>query len=271
MKKEYVDYKSFGKCLSLSNGKTKLLITADFGPRVIFFGKDGGQNLFFEDAENSINNAGWKIYGGHRLWKSPEDKSTYEPDNRPVAFTEHEHGVSVTAPVETLTGLQKTIEIIFNGDSSVTVRHSIVNKGKTRITCALWALTVLAPGGVLTVPLKTNDTGWLPNRNLVFWPYSNISDARFALENDKFTLKQDRSAVSAFKVGTRCAAGSAVYKNSNGTFKKSWAETADAEYPDFGCSFEAYTNNLMLESETLSPLYTLEPNQSASHTEIWQA
>jgi hypothetical protein len=37
-----------------------------------------------------------------------------------------------------------------------------------------------------------------------------------------------------------------------------------------GCRFEGYTNNLMLEAETLSPLYTVKPNQTApAHIEVW--
>jgi len=47
-------------------------------------------------------------------------------------------------------------------------------------------------------------------------------------------------------------------------------ERKKGEYPDFGCSVEAYTNPIMLELETLSPLKTLEPNSTIEHTEIWR-
>ena len=45
----------------------------------------------------------------------------------------------------------------------------------------------------------------------------------------------------------------------------------DAEYPDNGCSVECYTNEEMLEIETLSPLYQLSYGEEVQHTEIWTA
>jgi hypothetical protein len=53
--------------------------------------------------------------------------------------------------------------------------------------------------------------------------------------------------------------------------KRYEAVGAPADYPDFGCSFETFTNAEILELETLGPLTTLAPGQSASHTERWSA
>ncbi|MCL2741947.1 MAG: DUF4380 domain-containing protein, partial [Oscillospiraceae bacterium] len=40
-------------------------------------------------------------------------------------------------------------------------------------------------------------------------------------------------------------------------------------YPDFGSSFETYTDGDFLEMETLSPMVTLGPGDSVSHSERW--
>ena len=40
-------------------------------------------------------------------------------------------------------------------------------------------------------------------------------------------------------------------------------------YPDFECNVESYTNNIMLEIETLSPLYELQPGETKTHVERW--
>jgi len=40
-------------------------------------------------------------------------------------------------------------------------------------------------------------------------------------------------------------------------------------YPDFGCSFETFTNNEFLEMETLSPLTRLPPGKTAEQIEHW--
>ena len=49
------------------------------------------------------------------------------------------------------------------------------------------------------------------------------------------------------------------------------AAGAPGDYPDFGCSFETFTNADFLELETLGPLATLAPGESLTHTERWTA
>jgi hypothetical protein len=44
---------------------------------------------------------------------------------------------------------------------------------------------------------------------------------------------------------------------------------AGADYPDFGCSVEIFTNAPMLELETLGPLAMVEPGASLKHTAEW--
>jgi hypothetical protein len=53
-------------------------------------------------------------------------------------------------------------------------------------------------------------------------------------------------------------------------FLKIFAAKAGAAYPDFGCNFETFTNQDMLEVETLGPLRTLAPGESVEHEERWQ-
>ena len=40
-------------------------------------------------------------------------------------------------------------------------------------------------------------------------------------------------------------------------------------YPDFGCSFETFTNNDFLEIETLGPLTKVLPGQTVEQVEHW--
>jgi hypothetical protein len=49
-----------------------------------------------------------------------------------------------------------------------------------------------------------------------------------------------------------------------------WAKANPAAvYPDFGCSFETFTNNEFLEMETLGPLARVAPGQVAEQVEHW--
>ena len=79
VKVEKTTYKEYGNCCRITNGKFEILVTIDLGPRVIFYGKCGGENIMYEDHEDLINKGGeffdenlagkgiWHIYGGHRL------------------------------------------------------------------------------------------------------------------------------------------------------------------------------------------------------------
>lgn len=71
-----IEYRGWNNCYSFENQKIKLIITADVGPRVIFFGASGGVNQFFEsnDEVGTSGSAVWQSYGGHRFWTAPEDK-----------------------------------------------------------------------------------------------------------------------------------------------------------------------------------------------------
>ena len=52
-------------------------------------------------------------------------------------------------------------------------------------------------------------------------------------------------------------------------FLRSFDHVTGAISPDGGCNFETFTNGDMLEIESLSPLASLAPGESVSHTEIW--
>ncbi|HVY94290.1 MAG TPA: hypothetical protein VHA14_16125, partial [Bryobacteraceae bacterium] len=40
-------------------------------------------------------------------------------------------------------------------------------------------------------------------------------------------------------------------------------------YPDFGCSFETFTNNEFLEIETLGPMTQVAPGHTVEQVERW--
>lgn len=53
-------------------------------------------------------------------------------------------------------------------------------------------------------------------------------------------------------------------------FVKRAAFNPGAGYYDFGSSSECYCGVAMLELETLSPIQTLAPGESATHVETWE-
>jgi len=269
-----IAYGGWPNCIELSNGIVELVVTTDVGPRIIRYGLTGQTNELCE-VQSTLGVTGgdeWRIYGGHRLWHSPESKEwTYEPDNYPVRWEEIGQGVRVIQNIEEKTKIRKEIDIALCPDSTeVSLTHRMTNEGLQQVELAVWSLTAMATGGMEVIPQSRRDTGLLPNRHIVLWPYSRLDDSRVCWGNAFIILKQDPAIQNPFKLGIPNEEGWAAYFNHGHLFVKYYAHEMSAAYPDFGVSYETYTNDFMLEMETLSPLVHLQPGESAGHAERWE-
>jgi hypothetical protein len=278
-----IQHDQWGRCVSLSNDRVELLATLDFGPRIIHLSSLGGSNMFLEDKADELTQDGddafapvgggkWHIYGGHRLWTSPErvPRTTY-PDNDPVEWAQvGERGIVLRPSEERWNQAAKEIEIQLDapGDG-ITVTHRVTNKGAWPITFAPWALSVMGAGGRAVVPMDGKNTGLLPNRRFILWPYARLNDPRIVFTESEIVVNQGEGA-TPYKFGSDNEAGWAAYSIHGDTFIKRYSPAAGGTYPDFGVSFELYTNSIMLELETLGELQEVESGETVSHVETWQ-
>lgn len=264
-------FKEYENCLSLENEDIQLIVSQDFGPRILYYGfKDGFNHLLEKGYESRDTKYGtWQIYGGHRFWHSPEQVyRTYIPDNDPVQIEEIENGIRITQNIEKETNLQKIIEIELEcSGSNVKLTHILKNLGSENVELSIWPLTCMASGGTHILPLNTDDTGLLPNRFMTFWPYTDFKDDRLNIYNDHIKIKQ-MNVDKKLKIGVKTKQGWALYINNNEGFLKRFNYSEDL-YPDGDCNYEIFTNNYMVEMESLSPLYDICPGQEVSHTENW--
>ncbi len=276
------DYQKFGKCVAISNGEAEVFVTVDMGPRIIRCGFVGGVNMMFSDDTFEVitthpsmethyyKGAKWVNFGGHRLWASPEKMpNTYYPDNNPVEYTLLENGAIFTQEPQTQNGVQMQMQVTMEEYGRIEVRHFIKNISDAEKTLSVWALSVLNQGGLEIIPNNTLDTYLLPNRRIVAWPYTNLADHRVHWGEKYITLKQDPSAQANFKLGLDNHAGTALYVLEDTVFVNQYTHDQNAVYDDFGVSFETYTSKDILEMETLSPIQTLKPGETAEHTEHW--
>ncbi len=273
------NYKKYGECVSFEANDIKLLVTIELGPRIIFYGKNN-KNILFEDLQDTTSKGGeffdknlsgkgiWHLYGGHRLWKSPEYMDTYYPDNSKVKVEHLKDGsVCFTSDVEITTGLQKSIIIKMEDNGSLEVTQIMKNASKETIKdISAWGLTVLANGAKAEFNLSKEDTGFLPNRNIVLWSYADVNDKRLTISNDKVLVEQ-KDIVQPIKIGLYTE--NEVKAEVNGQLFSIRTDKKVGTYPDFYCNYECYTNNYILEIETLSPLKTIAPNEEIVHKEYW--
>lgn len=260
------------ECYTLENKMLKLLITRSVGPRILSLGFMEGENILAElpDFVTDCPGVGnFHFYGGHRLWHAPEEPSrTYLPDDSPVEIAALDNGLLVTQKTEIQTDLQKSLEICLTDETAqVVITHRLTNHGLWPVICAPWAITQLKPGGMAILPQTREDTRVLPNRSLVLWPYTNMTNPHVQWGSNYILVNANMDA--PFKVGFPNPRGWLAYWL-NGTLFVKHAEYKEQEdYFDFGSSSECYCNNSFLELETLAPIGTIAPGATVSHVEIW--
>jgi len=275
---ERTKYSTYGNCVKLSNGTVDVLVTLDLGPRIIYYGFVGGENTFAElgpDAVVKSELGDWHPWGGHRLWHAPEMvPRSYVPDN--VAVKSEIVGgsaVRVTPPLEVATGIQKEMLISLDADGTrVTVTHMLTNKGLWPVELAPWALTIVKGGGVTIFPQEpfiSHEDKVLPARSLTLWNFTDMSDPRYTFGKRYIRLRTDSNLKYPQKIGAANKLGWAAYLRKDVLFVKRFAYVEGANYPDYGCNFETYTDGDFMEIETLAPLGKLQPNETATHVERW--
>lgn len=284
---EIIPYQGWKQALRIGNGDAELIATLEVGPRILSYRLKDGPNVFREFAEQlgKSGEADWVVRGGHRLWTSPEDLTrTYAPDNAPVAWAEPEPGlVRLTPPADAAYGIQKELDIrVDPSGSGVVLVHRIKNIGNAPTDLAIWALSVMAPGGVEIIPLppKAPHPGsprnarspddFAPNQSLVLWPFTDLADSRLQLGTKYIRLSQSAQHKDPTKIGLDHRQGWVGYLNAGTLFVKRFDRQTGEVYPDRGVNFETFTNADMLEIETLGPLVRLQPGLAIEHTERWE-
>jgi hypothetical protein len=273
---EKLAYAGWENCYRLSNGTIELVVTADVGPRIIRFALEGGENMFKEypDMVGKTGGDEWRIYGGHRLWHAPEvSPRSYSPDNSPVEVAESEGCVHVKQPVEEDTGIEKELVIkIAPQAPRVTVTHCLTNTLPWAVELAPWALTVMGEGAKAIIPLPprgSHEENLLPANTLTMWAYTDMTDPRWTWGRKYIMLQQDPKATAPQKIGAMVPDGWAAAARLGDLFVKRFRHDPCAQYPDWGCSVETFTNEDMLELETVAPLAKLGPGCCVEHTENW--
>jgi len=261
------------KSLKIENEIYEMIIPLAYGIRITSFLRKGDHNFLGEGVNISRENGKdtWYIRGGHRLWHTPEKfPRTYMPDNKAVDYEIKDETIILIQPVNNETHIQKKLKIKFIDEGQkVQLEHVLMNKGQWPIETAAWGITILRTGGIAKVPLNTKKHDLLSTKRFSVWSYCHLGDERIHFNKDYFTLKQDVNNEQAFKIGTNNEEGWASYTEGGYTFTKSFGYQVGKEYPDHGCSFETYTNDKILELETLSPIQIIDSGEAIRHFEMW--
>lgn len=283
MEVKEINYRNFGNCVQISNGIIDVVVTIEYGPRIIRFGFCGKENIFYEDTDRKlkfslINADGEKAskkgayfcYGGHRLLLGTENPaSTMNLDNDPVVYSLLPGCVRFLQPKQKKTGLQAGIEIVMGEDASdIMVVHTAKNCSRETRECSLWPVTMVDGSGTVVLPQNTGTADSLhPNRVLTFWPGTDIRDKRLFFGTRYLTVFRESDCESPLKIGCNNVLGWMAFVGKHYTFMKQFVHNPQAVYPDFGSSCELRVQDDFTEMQTLSPFYRIEPGQGIKYVE----
>lgn len=254
---------------SIENEFLRVDYLTTVGPRIIgLYSKQADIELLAPsfDMHWPTPHGEYYLYGGHRIWKAPEDSFYNCPEDN-VAVIEEKGRVTLRNRVDA-SGLQK--EISFSLDENrIRVMHQLIWQGERPIELAPWTITQVPLGGVAVLPQMGICEGSSPTRNLAIFPYASIHDPRLELHDD-LVLVHGCADPKAFKIGSYNPFGWAAYMLKKALFLKYFPVNDFRMLPDMGSNLEVYVRDAYLELETLGKLTWLNPGEAVTFEETWE-
>ncbi len=263
-----INFENCPNCYELSIDNKKMIITSEFGPRILFYNIDSKENILFYDKEKKLKYKKWYLHGGHRVTIAPEDSHTYNPENKKCRV-EIENDKIKVSQVDRIVKIEKSLTI-YEKNKRFFIENSIKNISPSFLTSkAVWAITCIKPEGTAFLPWSTKGK-WKINK-IIYWQEwgaqkTNFHSEQYKMTEDLFLITPDGEKG---KVGVAGYEGFVGISTNNFTFIKKFNRIPFDIYPDDNCAIECYTCPNYIELETLSPQITLSPYDSLTHTEEW--
>jgi hypothetical protein len=254
---------------SIENHFLRVDYLTTVGPRIIgLYVKQANLELLVQtpDIHWPTPHGEYYLYGGHRVWKAPEDSFYNCPEDDVTVVTETDR-VRLRSGVDA-SGLQKEISFCLDEDR-VMLTHQIAWHGQESIELAPWTITQLRLGGVAILPQSDIMAGSMPTRSLAVWPYASIADPRLELHDD-LILVYGSADQKYFKAGSYNPFGWAAYLLDKVLFVKRFPVSDFRTLPDMGSNVESFVWDSYLELETLGKLTSLNPGESVFFEETWE-
>ncbi len=266
----------FGNCALLTTENFEVIVTLDYGPRIVSAQKTGGKNLIYNEVDPDLN-----ISHGHKMGITV-DRSTNRIycDNSAVRYTPEAEGVHffqiITEPVH----LEVAMDIIFSDDKdSFTVEHSVFNKSKDEVKISIYTETPFQNDGFVFIPQNVIKDPERPSRILTLWEDCKWSDSRLFIGDEYVTVHSETADDGQFvdinkikprlKIGVNDTDGIDGYISDSGIFIKKYVHNRTALYPFYNCSAFATAHEGFLSIQTTSPFYLIAADESARNEEIW--
>jgi hypothetical protein len=255
----------------------RLVIVHGAGPRIAWFGRTRGENLFYWDDAGVHTRRDWKLRGGHRLWVTrpcaDETEETYHPDNAACRVRRLRGGVAVTAPVDP-GGIEKSL-VVRATENEWSVTHQVRNAGDMLWSGGLWSLTCTRPARTTTyrIPLDGGAPSWdvitlVVPRQWGGGHTSRLADPQFRMSEREIVVRP--RGVEAKRMVSAPRGTLVMEDATRGAFAKTARFAPQGIYPRAtNVALYIAPGNFMVELETMSPMQALLPGETMSHVETW--
>jgi hypothetical protein len=178
-------------------------------------------------------------------------------------------GFTVRAPAD-LAGFVKQIQVMSQGDGLL-VDHRLTNAGLAPREAAAWSITQFPLGGRALMPVAGLETGdpFQADASVIVWPYTNMADPRLSWIGRLALIKA--TVGPRFKIGSAPEPGRLGYHREGYLFIKGIPANDGSAYSDRGAVGQIFVEDNFCELESLGPLHCLQPGESLSHRETWEA
>ena len=261
----------WGRVLWLCGESAQVGVALDFGIRIVHLSYPDCENLYYTQpadlSDGFVTEAGWRLYGGHRLWMAPEGDYSYYPDNEPVSYELLDDGAIITQNPDPIMGIQKFLHLTFLSDGGVKLEQGMRNVSDKVIAGASWGINTLDAGGKAVISYQ-GKKGYTPHRVVSLWSDTNLHDPRLSFDKHSLTATY-MQLPDYLKLGLYSMEGKAVFENKGQRFSILFDAQPIDQYPDNGCNFELYMCSKFMELETLGTKTQLQPGACTSHVETW--
>ena len=263
----------YGNLLWMSNGNIEVAAALDYGLRIVILQCDGSENMLYRQpddlSDGLTTEKGWRLYGGHRFWVSPESDASYYPDNEPIGYTVQNECVLLTQKTDPWTGFKKQFRLSFCNNEKLMIEHILTNCNRHSVKAAVWGITTLKGGGVAKIPYTGKDGGYSPNRSLSLWFNTSLEDTRLSFEEDSI-VGRHIPYENKLKIGAYAPGGKIFFENNLRRLEISFTPHPMNKYPDNGSNVELFLNKHFTELETLGVSRKLAPGETVNHAEYWR-
>jgi len=278
MEMKQISYGGFD-AIEMVTSKVRMVVVTGTGPRVAFFGKPGGENLFswFPD---DIGRGDWKLLGGHRVWinrpDADESEDTYAADNSPCKVETAGEEWIITGGVHPLLKISRGLRIKKVGEDTFQVTNFLRNDGALLYSGGVWAVTCTHPlaGTTYAIPLGDRSRAWDMIKIVIPRQWGGnvckVDDPQFTWTEDFLVIhpegvqsKRMLASLQGAIIMTCPQQGISFIKQSR---FHSWGQ-----YP-LGCNLAIYigSGNFTVEMESYGAQQTVQPGESIQNYETWK-